>query len=145
VRIDPNNLPEDACQLCGTVRLSFEPPPLYCTPCGARIKRNGIYHFVMAGTDTKHVVCTQCFVDQRGDTVDIEGHQFPKSKLEKRKNDEEVEEAVGFRQVFGRFCVFLSRVFLHVLVPHLFACFYPAPFCMFLSRDFKGEPEKKDS
>lgn len=50
----------------------------------------------MAGTDTKHVVCTQCFADQRGDTVDIEGHQFPKSKLEKRKNDEEVEEAVGF-------------------------------------------------
>ncbi|KAH9615481.1 hypothetical protein KSS87_003178, partial [Heliosperma pusillum] len=37
---------ENSCQLCAVEKLSFEPPPIYCTPCGARIKRNAMYYTV---------------------------------------------------------------------------------------------------
>lgn len=85
---------ENSCQLCAIEKLTFEPPPIYCTPCGARIKRNAMYYTVGAG-DTRHYFCIPCYNETRGDTIEAEGSIFPKSRLEKKKNDEETEESVS--------------------------------------------------
>ncbi|KAJ6826377.1 histone acetyltransferase HAC1-like isoform X2 [Iris pallida] len=83
---------ENSCQLCAVERLTFEPPPIYCTPCGARIKRNAMY-YTMGSGDTRHYFCIPCYNEARGDTISIDGSAFPKARLDKKKNDEETEEA----------------------------------------------------
>ena len=40
VHIDETD--ENMCKACGDKRLTFEPPSLYCTCCGQRIKRNQV-------------------------------------------------------------------------------------------------------
>ncbi|KAL9228432.1 hypothetical protein vseg_004015 [Gypsophila vaccaria] len=82
---------ENSCQLCAVEKLSFEPPPIYCTPCGARIKRNAMYYTAGAG-DTRHYFCIPCYNEARGDTIAVDGNAMAKSKMEKKKNDEETEE-----------------------------------------------------
>ncbi|KAI5082147.1 hypothetical protein GOP47_0001890 [Adiantum capillus-veneris] len=82
---------ENSCQLCAMETLTFEPPPIYCTPCGARIKRNAFYWTMQIG-ETRHYFCIPCYNDARTETVEIDGATFPKSRLEKRRNDEETEE-----------------------------------------------------
>lgn len=86
---------ENSCQLCAVEKLTFEPPPIYCTLCGARIKRNAMYYTVGTG-DTRHYFCIPCYNEARGDTIEAEGCTFPKLRLEKKKNDEETEEWVIF-------------------------------------------------
>ncbi|CAH8321388.1 unnamed protein product [Eruca vesicaria subsp. sativa] len=87
-----NLMSANSCQLCAVEKLTFEPPPLYCTPCGARIKRNAMYYTVGAG-ETRHYFCLPCFNESRGETILAEGTSIPKAKLEKKRNDEETEEA----------------------------------------------------
>ncbi|KMS97152.1 hypothetical protein BVRB_7g178170 isoform A [Beta vulgaris subsp. vulgaris] len=86
-----HSMSENSCQLCAVEKLTFEPPPIYCTPCGARIKRNAMYYTVGAG-DTRHSFCIPCYNEARGDTIAIDGTAIPKIKLDKKKNDEETEE-----------------------------------------------------
>nr|AAG60059.1 p300/CBP acetyltransferase-related protein 2 [Arabidopsis thaliana] len=86
-----HSMSENSCQLCAVEKLTFEPPPIYCTPCGARIKRNAMYYTVGAG-DTRHYFCIPCYNESRGDTILAEGTPMPKARLEKKKNDEETEE-----------------------------------------------------
>ena len=38
----PNPDDESACAVCGIIRLTFEPPAVYCTSCAQRIKRNQV-------------------------------------------------------------------------------------------------------
>ncbi|KAF3341638.1 histone acetyltransferase HAC1-like isoform X2 [Carex littledalei] len=86
------SMDENSCQLCSVEKLTFKPPPIYCIPCGVRIKRNFTYY--TCGTDEhRHYICIPCFKDARGgDTIEIEGHVVPKSRLEKKKNDQVTEE-----------------------------------------------------
>eukprot|EP00250_Pteridium_aquilinum_P011854 c20351_g1_i2 orf=1101-6170(+) len=86
-----HRMSENSCQLCAVETLTFEPPPIYCTPCGARIKRNAFYWTMQIG-ETRHYFCIPCYNDARTENVEIEGATFPKSRLEKRRNDEETEE-----------------------------------------------------
>ncbi|KAK9726769.1 hypothetical protein RND81_05G235900 [Saponaria officinalis] len=81
---------ENSCQLCAVEKLSFEPPPIYCTPCGARIKRNAMYYTAGTG-DTRHYFCIPCYNEAR-DTIPVDGTAMKKSRMEKKKNDEETEE-----------------------------------------------------
>ncbi|KAF2309185.1 hypothetical protein GH714_001109 [Hevea brasiliensis] len=78
------SMSENSCQLCAVEKLTFEPPPIYCTPCGARIKRNAMYYTVGAG-DTRHYFCIPCYNEARGDTIVVDGSAIPKAKLEKKK------------------------------------------------------------
>ncbi len=39
-----DNSDENMCKACGDKRLTFEPPSLYCTCCGQRIKRNQVHY-----------------------------------------------------------------------------------------------------
>lgn len=82
---------ENSCQLCAVETLTFEPPPIYCTPCGARIKRNFVYWTMQCG-ETRHYFCAPCHNDSKSDSVMVDGHSYLKSRLEKRRNDEETEE-----------------------------------------------------
>ncbi|KAL5708943.1 histone acetyltransferase [Ranunculus cassubicifolius] len=85
------SMSENSCQLCAVEKLAFEPPPMYCTPCGARIKRNAMFYTTGTG-DTRHYFCIPCYNEARGDTVEIDGTAVPKAKMEKKRNDEETEE-----------------------------------------------------
>ncbi|XP_028759098.1 histone acetyltransferase HAC1 isoform X2 [Neltuma alba] len=82
---------ENSCQLCAVEKLTFEPPPIYCSTCGARIKRNAMYYTMGAG-DTRHYFCIPCYNEARGDSIVVDGSTIPKGRLEKKKNDEETEE-----------------------------------------------------
>ncbi|KAG2482629.1 hypothetical protein HYH03_018437 [Edaphochlamys debaryana] len=86
--------PEDACKVCMLTKLSFEPPVIYCTSCGLKIKRGQIFYSTPPehGNDLKGYFCHQCFTDQKGERITIEGVSIKKSDLVKRKNDEEIEE-----------------------------------------------------
>lgn len=84
---------ENSCQLCAVEKLTFEPPPIYCTTCGVRIKRNNMYYTTGTG-DTRHYFCIPCYNEPRGDSIVIDGTPYPKSRFEKKKNDEETEEWV---------------------------------------------------
>ncbi|XWS16583.1 hypothetical protein CRYUN_Cryun34aG0101100 [Craigia yunnanensis] len=86
-----HSMSENSCQLCAVEKLTFEPPPIYCTPCGARIKRNAMYYTVGTG-DTRHYLCIPCHNEARGDSIVVDGTTIPKVRLEKKKNDEETEE-----------------------------------------------------
>ncbi|XP_024009095.1 histone acetyltransferase HAC12 isoform X2 [Eutrema salsugineum] len=86
-----NLMSENSCQLCAVEKLTFEPPPIYCTPCGARIKRNAMYYTV-GGGETRHYFCIPCYNESRGDAILAGGTSIPKARLEKKKNDEETEE-----------------------------------------------------
>ncbi|KAG2319822.1 hypothetical protein Bca52824_013035 [Brassica carinata] len=87
-----NSMSANSCQLCAVEKLTFEPAPIYCTPCGARIKRNAMYYTV-GGGETRHYFCIPCYNESRGDAILAEGTSVPKARLEKKKNDEETEEA----------------------------------------------------
>ncbi|KAL1319685.1 hypothetical protein HN51_064477 [Arachis hypogaea] len=86
-----HSMSENSCQLCAVEKLTFEPPPIYCTTCGVRIKRNNMYYTTGAG-DTRHYFCIPCYNDARSENINVDGTPIPKSRLEKKKNDEETEE-----------------------------------------------------
>ncbi|PIN09129.1 Histone acetyltransferase [Handroanthus impetiginosus] len=86
-----HSMSENSCQLCAVEKLTFEPPPIYCTPCGARIKRNAMYYTIGAG-ETRHCFCIPCYNESRGETIAVDGMTIPKARVEKKKNDEETEE-----------------------------------------------------
>ena len=90
-----HSMSENSCQLCAVEKLTFEPPPIYCTTCGARIKRNAMYYTMGAG-DARHYFCIPCYNEARGDTIIVDGTAIPKPRLEKKKNDEETEEWVCY-------------------------------------------------
>ncbi|XP_024544533.1 histone acetyltransferase HAC12 [Selaginella moellendorffii] len=83
---------EHACRLCAVEKLFFDPPPIYCTSCGIRVKRNALY-YTTAVRETRHYFCIPCYNDVRTENVELEGLTYAKSCLEKRKHDEEQEEA----------------------------------------------------
>ncbi len=84
----------DACALCGSEKLLFEPPVFYCNglKCSSqRIRRNSYYY---VGGNNKYHWCHQCF----GDLKDNQEIQMPdatlrKQDLVKKKNDEVREES----------------------------------------------------
>ncbi|CAN7117420.1 hypothetical protein BRARA_C03444 [Brassica rapa] len=86
------SMSENSCQLCAVERLAFEPTPIYCTPCGARVKRNAMHYTVVVG-ESRHYVCIPCYNETRANTVTVDGTPVPKARFEKKKNDEEVEES----------------------------------------------------
>ena len=100
-----HQMSDNACRLCAVEKLTFEPPPIYCTACGARIKRNAPYYTTGSG-DTRHYFCIPCYNEVRTENVEMEGMTYPKARLEKRKNDEETEEAVCiFNPLHVFFCL----------------------------------------
>ncbi|GAB4815528.1 hypothetical protein N2152v2_002574 [Parachlorella kessleri] len=88
----PNFEDENSCKVCGLNRLTFEPPSLYCFSCGQRIKRNQVFYCTPAGHEIKGSWCHTCYTDIKTDRLELDGFVVRKAELEKRKNDDEVEE-----------------------------------------------------
>ena len=86
---------EQACRACGVERLTFEPPPLYCYSCVARIKRGQVYYHipphVTGGEVRKDAWCNACYNAING-SIEVEGTKYAKSQLAKKKNDDDLEE-----------------------------------------------------
>ncbi|CAL4966502.1 unnamed protein product [Urochloa decumbens] len=83
----------NSCQLCKVEKLFFEPPPKYCSPCGARIKRNAPYYSGPVTESGSYYSCVPCYSESRGDSILVDNIQLLKSKLVKKRNDDELEEA----------------------------------------------------
>ncbi|CAN6458477.1 unnamed protein product [Victoria cruziana] len=86
-----HSMSENSCQLCAVEKLTFEPPPIYCSTCGARIKRNAMY-YTTGSADTRHYFCIPCYNEVRTDSIEVDGVPCQKARMEKKKNDEETEE-----------------------------------------------------
>lgn len=69
--------PGDECKVCGLTKLTFEPPCIYCTTCGQRIKRGQTYHCtaIEPGCEFRGFWCHGCLQEQKGDRVAWEGSQ----------------------------------------------------------------------
>ncbi|KAK2080334.1 hypothetical protein QBZ16_000187 [Prototheca wickerhamii] len=88
----PNFEDENSCKVCGLNRLTFEPPSLYCFTCGQRIKRNQVYYHTPGKVEIKGFWCHPCFAEMKTEVIQLDGWSVRRAELEKRKNDEEVEE-----------------------------------------------------
>ncbi|MED6182020.1 hypothetical protein PIB30_024955 [Stylosanthes scabra] len=84
----------NACQLCEMQKLFFSPVPIYCLCCGLRIKRNKYYYY--RKTDevvSQHCFCTACHNISRGGSITYNGISVSKELLDKKRNDEVLEES----------------------------------------------------
>lgn len=88
------SMSENSCQFCAVERLLFEPIPIYCSPCGVRIKKNALYYSVAAGESTRHYVYPPCYNEAHENLTSLDRTSIPKAKLEKKKNDDQVGEGV---------------------------------------------------
>ncbi|RMZ57131.1 hypothetical protein APUTEX25_002363 [Auxenochlorella protothecoides] len=88
----PNFEDENSCKVCGLNRLTFEPPSLYCFTCGQRIKRNQTYYYTPGSVEVKGFWCHPCFAEVKTEVIQMDGWSVRRADLEKRRNDEEVEE-----------------------------------------------------
>ncbi|XP_015693701.2 probable histone acetyltransferase HAC-like 2 [Oryza brachyantha] len=79
------------CQLCKVEKLNFEPPPMYCSPCCARIKRNASYYTGSTAMGRLYF-CISCYNASLGKTIEVELIKLSKADLEKRRNNVETEE-----------------------------------------------------
>lgn len=84
----------DACALCGSEKLNFEPPVFYCNgnKCsGIRIRRNSYYY--VAGNNKYHW-CQTCYGDlKENQELQMPEATFRKQDLVKKKNDDVREES----------------------------------------------------
>jgi len=90
----------NSCQLCAVEWLVFEPVPIYCSPCGIRIKKNALHYSIAVG-ESRHYVCAPCYNEAREKLVFLDGTSIPKTRLQKKKNDEQVPEGVCMPHDFG--------------------------------------------
>ncbi|CAA0828350.1 Histone acetyltransferase HAC1 [Striga hermonthica] len=93
VETSERTVDENTCQLCDMGVRLFAPPPMYCTCCGARIKHGSCYYRPLDDeANIKYSFCTLCVKHSRGGNVSFRGLTFPKAKLLKCKNTDELPE-----------------------------------------------------
>ena len=84
----------DACALCGSEKLLFEPPVFYCNGLSCpskRIRRNSYYY---VGGNNQYHWCHQCYGDlKEGQEIHMADITMKKGQLTKKKNDEVHEES----------------------------------------------------
>lgn len=97
---------ENVCQLCALDKLFLAPATMYCSCCGACIKKNKRYYYAPGENGTHYCFCTSCYKWSRGGNISFRGMCFSKAKLFKMKNDEETEESVSLNDSVFSFAEF---------------------------------------
>ena len=98
LQLAPGVINENMCHLCLSERLTFEPPPLYCSTCAQRVKRAQQYwtpaHKMQdpMGQVVRYVWCGPCIKAQANGPELPDGRVIPKNQLVKRTNNEDQEE-----------------------------------------------------
>ncbi|XP_074326130.1 histone acetyltransferase HAC12-like [Apium graveolens] len=87
VRPDHSLCP-NKCQLCAMDKLEFAPAPMYCLCCRSPIRHDLIYYQVIDELGAKHCFCSTCHRLSRKTIL-----SFPKTKLQKEKNNLKTEES----------------------------------------------------
>ena len=69
--------------MCLLTKLSFEPPVIYCTSCGLKIKRGQTFHSTPPSdnNDLRGYFCHQCYNEHKGERIVMEAAQFKKADL----------------------------------------------------------------
>ncbi len=67
--------PDDACRVCHQTKLTFEPPSLWCTHCGVRIKRGQVFYCTPVEYEIKGAWCHSCCNQHQADRIPFEGSQ----------------------------------------------------------------------
>ncbi|KAL6132438.1 hypothetical protein ACLB2K_064681 [Fragaria x ananassa] len=81
------------CQFCASGELLYAATPTYCSNCGCRIKERGNYYSTPTVHGEKYCFCSRCYNNTRSGDILLGDHvKVPKASLEKKKNDEEIEE-----------------------------------------------------
>ncbi|XP_075659028.1 histone acetyltransferase HAC12-like [Castanea sativa] len=83
---------ENVCQLCASGNHSFAPVPIYCSRCGACIKRSVNYYYSTDESGTQNCFCNSCYKNSQAGNIKFQGISVSKAALNKKKNDEEAEE-----------------------------------------------------
>lgn len=107
---------DSSCQLCKLERLTFEPPPIYCYPCGSRIKHNAPYYIATINESGRCNFCVSCYTGSHFDSISVGSIEVHKSKLEKRRNNDELEEAVSILSSFFTGCIHTVMLPFHCIL-----------------------------
>ncbi|KAG1671872.1 hypothetical protein FOA52_003439 [Chlamydomonas sp. UWO 241] len=125
--VPPGTAPNDICRVCGLVRILYEPPVVFCMSCGQKIKRGQTFYSTPESSvaDIKGAWCHACFTDTKPDKILLEGSNYKKADLLKKKNENEDDEAwVGcdncegwVHQICGMFNKGRNNQDVHYLCP----------------------------
>lgn len=85
-----HSLCQNKCQLCAMDKLEFAPAPMYCLCCRSPIRHDLNYYQVFDELGAKHCFCSTCHRLSRKTIL-----SFPKTKLQKEKNNLKNEESVS--------------------------------------------------
>ncbi|XP_057425774.1 histone acetyltransferase HAC12-like [Lotus japonicus] len=83
----------NTCQLCTEQKLYYAPVPIYCSCCNKPIKLNtDYYHKKAEESDSQNFFCTVCYKKSRGEHITYNAISVPKELLDRKTNDELLEE-----------------------------------------------------
>ncbi|KAG1663398.1 hypothetical protein FOA52_011676 [Chlamydomonas sp. UWO 241] len=93
--LPPGTQPSETCGVCGIIRLTFEPPVIYCMACGLKIKRGQTFYTTpeINVAEIKGAWCHSCFTEAKPEKILLEGSTYKKADLVKKKNEHEEEES----------------------------------------------------
>ncbi|GAU46737.1 hypothetical protein TSUD_285970, partial [Trifolium subterraneum] len=84
----------NTCQLCEKQKLYFAPVPIVCLRCGKNIRKSKTYFCRKEEEfDAQRCICSGCYRTSKGGHITFNGISISKAHLEKKNNDELIEEA----------------------------------------------------
>ncbi|KAL5080426.1 hypothetical protein RYX36_008847 [Vicia faba] len=90
---DGTGIDANTCQLCERENLYFAPVPIFCIRCAHSIRRRNIYFCRKDEEfDAERCVCSSCYNASKGGCIAFNGTSVSKANLEKKINDEVLEE-----------------------------------------------------